>query len=114
MTLQGKVAIVTGAASGIGLATAGRLAREGAGVSIWDINAEGARAAAAELTAAGHRVTSARVDVSKRADIDAAVAAVRKEFGGVTILVNNAGVPPTRSFLEMTEDEWDRIMNINL
>jgi 2-hydroxycyclohexanecarboxyl-CoA dehydrogenase len=113
-SLAGKNAIVTGAASGIGLAAARRLAKEGANVAIWDINEAGAQAAAAELNQAGHRAIASRVDVSKRADVDAAVAAARAKLGPVTILVNNAGISDFRPFMEMTEEMWDRIMSINL
>lgn len=113
-SLAGKNAIVTGAASGIGLATARRFAREGANVAIWDINEAGAQAAAAELTQAGHRAIASRVDVSKRADVDAAVARMHKEFGPVNILVNNAGITHFGSFMDMTEEVWDRVMSVNL
>jgi 2-hydroxycyclohexanecarboxyl-CoA dehydrogenase len=107
-------AVVTGAASGIGLATARRLARNGIAIAIWDINEAGAKAAAASLVEAGHRAMACRVDVSKRADVDAAVAAVHAQFGPVRILVNNAGTTDFRPFMEVTEDLWDRIMNVNL
>jgi 2-hydroxycyclohexanecarboxyl-CoA dehydrogenase len=113
-SLAGKNAIVTGAASGIGLAAARRLAKEGASVAIWDVNEVGAQAAAAELNQAGNRAIASRVDVSKRADVDAAVAAARAKLGPVTILVNNAGISDFRPFMEMTEEMWDRIMSINL
>lgn len=107
-------AVVTGAASGIGLATARRLARDGIAVAIWDINEAGARSAAAALVEAGHRAMACRVDVSKRADVDAAVAAVHTQFGPIRILVNNAGITDFRPFMEITEDGWDRMMSVNL
>jgi 2-hydroxycyclohexanecarboxyl-CoA dehydrogenase len=114
MSLAGKTAIVTGGASGIGLATSQRFAREGASVAIWDINLAGAEAAAAELVKAGHKAMACRVDVSKRAEVDAAVAAVRAKFGPIRILVNNAGITDFKPFLEITEELWDRIMTVNL
>jgi 2-hydroxycyclohexanecarboxyl-CoA dehydrogenase len=114
MSLAGKVAVVTGAASGIGLAAARRLADDGAAVAVWDLNEAGAQAAAAELTAAGHRALASRVDVSKRADVDAAVALVRERLGPVGILVNNAGITLFQDFMETTEEAWDRIMTVNL
>ncbi|WP_370309816.1 SDR family NAD(P)-dependent oxidoreductase [Sinimarinibacterium flocculans] len=114
MSLAGKTAIVTGAASGIGLATARRLAVAGAGVAIWDLNEEGAQAAAAALVGEGHRAIASRVDVSKRADADAAVKAAREQLGPVGILVNNAGMSAFTPFMEIGEELWDRIMTVNL
>jgi 2-hydroxycyclohexanecarboxyl-CoA dehydrogenase len=114
MSMTGKVAIVTGAASGLGLATAMRLAREGAKVALWDINDAGLQAATAEITQAGGKALWSHVDVSKRADIDAAVATVRAEFGPVNILVNNAGLTGFVAFMDITEELWDRMVKVNL
>jgi 2-hydroxycyclohexanecarboxyl-CoA dehydrogenase len=114
MTLAGKNAIVTGAASGIGLATAQRFAREGANVAIWDIDDEGARRAVEELKGSGVKVISDRVDVSSRQQVNAAVERFHKEIGQVSILVNNAGITLFQPFMEMKEETWDRVMNINL
>jgi 2-hydroxycyclohexanecarboxyl-CoA dehydrogenase len=114
MALTGKNAIVTGGASGIGLATCQRLAREGAGIGVWDLDYAGAQRAAAELVAAGARAVACNVDVSARAQINAAVERVHAELGPVQILVNNAGMTSFRPFLEVTEAEWDRIMSVNL
>lgn len=114
MSLAGKTAIVTGAASGIGLATARRLAVAGASVAIWDLNEEGAQAAAAALVGEGRRAIASRVDVSKRADADAAVKAAREQLGPVGILVNNAGMSAFTPFMEIGEELWDRIMTVNL
>lgn len=114
MLLAGKTAIVTGGASGIGLAISQRFAREGAAVAVWDINEAGAQSAASELVAAGGKAIGCGVDVSNRPQIEAATDRIRSEFGPVTILVNNAGISNYVPFLEMTEEQWDRMININL
>src|SRR6266567_9412592 len=114
MSLVGKNAIVTGGASGIGLATSQRLARDGAGVAIWDINEADAQRAAAELVAKGARAIACRVDVSQRAQVNAGLQRVHAELGPVQILVNNAGITDFTPFLEVTAERWDRVMSINL
>ena len=114
MSLVGKNAVVTGGASGIGLATSQRLARDGAGVAIWDVNEADAQRAAAELVAKGCRAIACRVDVSKRDQVNAGLERVHAELGPVQILVNNAGITDFTPFLEVTEESFDRIMSVNL
>jgi len=114
MSLVKKNAIVTGGASGIGLATCQRLARDGVGIAIWDVDDAAAQNAAAELIAGGGRAVACHVDVSSRAQVNAGLERVHAELGPVHILVNNAGITSFTPFLEITEDAWDRIMSINL
>ena len=110
MKLSQKVAIVTGATQGIGLACAQRLVAEGARVMLVDIKPEGADAAAA----LGEQARFFAADVSQKADVDALVAATMAEFGQIDILINNAGVTHAADFLDVTEDDFDRVLRINL
>lgn len=112
--LQGKVAIVTGAATGNGLAIARAFAREGARVVIADIAAEMARQAADEIGGAGGQVVSMAVNVTKGQEVQRMIQGAVELFGSLDILVNNAGVIGRYDILDVTEDEWDRIMNVNL
>ena len=110
MKLSQKVAIVTGATQGIGLACAQRLIAEGAKVMLVDIKPEGAQAA----EALGDAARFYTADVSQKADVDALVAETMAVFGHIDILINNAGVTHKADFLDLTEDDFDRVMRINL
>jgi NAD(P)-dependent dehydrogenase (short-subunit alcohol dehydrogenase family) len=113
--LQGQVAIVTGAANGIGRAIATRFAAEGASVVIADLDGEGAEAAAAAIVEAGGTAVAVTADVGLAADVDRVVQTATDRFGTVDILVNNAGdVVTLRHFLEGDEDWWDAMIRTNL
>ncbi|MGH7805265.1 MAG: SDR family NAD(P)-dependent oxidoreductase [Candidatus Binatia bacterium] len=114
MSLAGKVAVVTGAASGIGRAIALRLAQDGADVAGLDLDAKGAESTAAEVRRLGKRAIALEVDVSSFAGVAAAIDRVRKELGPVTILVNNAGYGEIVSVAEMSEAQWDRMIAVHL
>src|SRR5438445_3172953 len=111
---EGRVAIVTGAAQGIGAAIARRLANEGAQVGVVDLTAERAQGTADEIVKAGGGALAVGADVSKTADVQAAVAAVVAEFGHVDILVNNAGITRDNLLFKMTDEDWDSVIAINL
>jgi 2-hydroxycyclohexanecarboxyl-CoA dehydrogenase len=115
MTLTGKTALVTGAARGIGAAIATRLASEGAAVAICDLDLGTAQELAAELSSnADTRVCALHVDVSSRASVVDVIDEAEASLGAVEVLVNNAGIDVIKPFVESTEDEWDRIIAVNL
>ncbi|ONH53470.1 short-chain dehydrogenase [Frankia sp. CcI49] len=110
----GKVAVVTGGASGIGRACAVRLAQDGARVAVLDLNGGEAEGVAEEIRAAGGTALSATVDVADRANIDQALADVRERLGPVAILVNSAGKEGFKRFLDITIESWTSILTVNL
>jgi glucose 1-dehydrogenase len=114
MVLHGKSALVTGAAQGIGEACAVRLAKDGATVMLSDINAEKGAAAANAIVASGGRAHFMRCDVSQKAEVDALIAATVKALGGIDILVNNAGIIDSAEFIDLTIEEFDRVIGVNL
>lgn len=109
-----KVALVTGAAAGIGRATSLRLARDGIAIGVLDLSAEGAATVAQEVVAAGGEALALTADVSDRQQVTAAVERLRETFGPVNILVNNAGMTGFCSFLELTDELWDQMLAVNL
>ncbi len=112
--LDGRVAIVTGAAQGIGEACARRLAADGARLSLWDVDAARGEALAAQLREGGATAGFLRCDVSRKADVDGALAAVLQAHGRVDALVNNAGIFKAADFLDITESDWDAVLVVNL
>jgi glucose 1-dehydrogenase len=114
MRLSGKVALVTGAAQGIGLACAQAFAREGANVFVTDLNEDAGRRAVLQLRSEGFRASFAACDVSRRDQVDAAVRSVVDEFGRIDILVANAGIVHAAEFLELEEKDFDRVLSVNL
>jgi 2-hydroxycyclohexanecarboxyl-CoA dehydrogenase len=109
-----KTALVTGAAVGIGRTVSLRLAREGMSVGVLDINLEGCEAVVAEIKAAGGKAIALKASVSDRTQMTAAVKKLRDAFGPVTVLVNNAGIVDFKPFLQITDDEWDRMYAVNV
>jgi len=114
MRLQNKVAIVTGAASGIGRATARRFAQEGAKVILADINAPDGETASAEIIAAGGAAAFIRTDVAQEADLQAMIDFAVQTYGGLDILHNNAYWTEARTALETTTENWQRTLDVSL
>src|SRR5437867_10825516 len=113
MELSGQVAIVTGAGRGIGRATALELAGMGADIVVAELDQAGAERTAAEVEGVGRRVSVVRADVTSRSDLRAMADRARAEFGRIDILVNNAGIYRAALSLEVTEEHWEAIMNVN-
>src|SRR6476469_6645962 len=112
---DGRVAVVTGAARGIGFGTATRFAEEGASVAIIDLDESSAAASAGKLPLQGEaKAIGVGADVSNTESADAAVARVVEELGGIHILVNNAGITRDNLLFKMTEQDWDLVMNVHL
>jgi NAD(P)-dependent dehydrogenase (short-subunit alcohol dehydrogenase family) len=112
--LEEQVVIITGAAQGIGAACAERFAQDGATVALWDVNDAAASALAQAISQRGQRAAAFHCDVSRKADVDAALAATLAAFGRVDALINNAGIFKAANFLDITETDWDAVLNVNL
>jgi NAD(P)-dependent dehydrogenase (short-subunit alcohol dehydrogenase family) len=112
--LADKVALVTGAAQGIGLACAQAFARQGAQVFITDVNEDAGRREVLRLRSEGFAVSFVACDVSRKVQVDAAIAAAVNEFGRIDVLVANAGIVHAAEFLDLKEEDFDRVLAVNL
>jgi NAD(P)-dependent dehydrogenase (short-subunit alcohol dehydrogenase family) len=115
LRLKGKVALVTGAARGIGRGIAEVFAAEGADVAVNDVaHMEQAEQVAASIRSPGRRAMTVQADVARRADVEPMIERVWKELGPIDILVNNAGIETIVPFLELTDEQWTRLVDVNL
>lgn len=112
--LDGKTALVTGAARGLGRAIAEELARNGANLALCDLNAEWLEDTAAAVKSLGAEVTCVSVDVSKGEDVTKAVKEITAAMGSIDILINNAGITKDGLMMRMTESDWDAVLSVNL
>lgn len=114
MSIDGKVALVTGAGQGIGRAIALRLAKDGADVALVDLKDDKIKAVAEEIKALGRKAVSFKADISDRDEVFAAVEYAEKELGGFDIIVNNAGISQVNPLLKVTQQEVEKIFKINV
>ena len=113
MRLKNKVALITGGANGIGLATTERFAKEGAKIILWDVSDQG-NEIADRLKMEGHEIIFKKVSVTNQEEVQTAVAEAQTDFGRIDILINNAGITRDRTLLKMTMQEWDDVISVNL
>jgi 2-hydroxycyclohexanecarboxyl-CoA dehydrogenase len=109
-----KVALVTGAAAGIGAAISRRLARDGIAIGVLDVLIDNAAKVAEEIVKAGGKAIALQADISDREQVKAAVAKLRAAFGPVTIVVNNAGITGNVAFEDLTDAQWDKMFTVNV
>jgi NAD(P)-dependent dehydrogenase (short-subunit alcohol dehydrogenase family) len=114
VSLEGRNAVITGAARGIGAAIAARLAEAGADLFLIDRNADQLEHTARELARYGGRVSSSILDITRSEALQAAAADAVTQLGGIDIWVNNAGISPRVGTVEMTDEQWDAVMDLNL
>lgn len=114
MAINGKVALITGAGQGIGRAVALRLAKDGADIALVDVKDDKLTAVADEVKAAGRKATTFVADVTKRDQVYAAVDHAEKELGGFDIIVNNAGIAQVQALLDVTPEEVEKILKVNV
>jgi 3-oxoacyl-[acyl-carrier protein] reductase len=113
MRLKGKVALITGGAAGIGLATAQRFAKEGAKIALWDVSDKG-KDVVDQLKKDGCDAIYKKISVTSEAEVQQGVAEAHKHFGRIDILINNAGITRDRTLLKMSKQEWDDVISVNL
>jgi len=113
MRLEDKIALITGGANGIGLATTERFVKEGAKVVLWDVSDKG-KDVAAQLKKDGYQIAFNKVSVSDTDDVQRAMGEAIQQFGRIDILINNAGITRDRTLLKMSRKEWDDVISVNL
>jgi 3-oxoacyl-[acyl-carrier protein] reductase len=113
-TMDGKIAVVTGAARGIGRTIAEEFAKEGADVAVCDLKQEWLSETAGAVTKLGRKVKCVAADVSKTQDVENAVAEILKEFGKIDVMVNNAGITKDTLLVRMRDEDWDSVIAVNL
>src|SRR5438045_8035251 len=113
MRLKEKIALITGGANGIGLATTERFDKEGAKIILWDVSGKG-NDVVKQLKKEGHEAIFKKVSVTNLEEVEQAVVEAREHFGRVDILINNAGITRDRTLLKMSKQEWDDVISVNL